>query len=262
MSAPSLKYELFGDGQHPIVLLHGFLGDNRDWIPIINRLSEKFRFLAIDLPGHGKSRDIGLDFNFAQTAAVILEILDQEKISTSSLLGYSMGGRIALYSAIHFPERFSRLILESASPGIKDDKERHERLAADQKIAGKLLGMPLADFLRDWYAMPLFDSIRVHPDLPALLERRAEHNPAALSRVLKNLGAGVMPPLWEKLRALPTPVHFIFGEKDKKYTNIANEMRGQNAGIFLHKIKNSGHNSHFENPAEFCNVLRKIFSEE
>lgn len=255
MNNAYLHFQRFGKSSTPIVLLHGFLGDIKDWQHILAALEHEFDFLAIDLPGHGDSKSVGLNYSFDQTAKAIIDILDASGISTCPLLGYSMGGRIALYTAIHYPHRFSQLVLESCTPGIEDSEQREKRRKLDQATSHKLNRMPIAQFIIEWYNMELFESISSHSGFAEMVQRRIQNDPCAVSQVLKNLSNGVMPSLWNDLGALDMPVHVIFGELDEKYKNIAKGMQRRGKNVTLHEIKNSGHNTHLENPAEFCRII-------
>ncbi len=173
-----------------------------------------------------------------------------------------MGGRLALLTAIKNPHRFSSLILESSTPGIRTAEERQARLLFEQTIMEKLEQQSMLDFIHEWYSMKLFESIRAHPHFDRMAAQRMQNNPAALIRSIKQLGAGSMPSLWSKLPQLDLPVHYIYGDLDKKYKSIAQGIQTQGKNVSLYEIKNSGHNTHFENPREFCTVVRKILIKE
>jgi 2-succinyl-6-hydroxy-2,4-cyclohexadiene-1-carboxylate synthase len=252
-----LHFENFSKSSAPIVLLHGFLGATTDWQHIVTALEHEheFDFLAIDLPGHGDSKSIGLNYDFDQTAKAIIDILDASGISKCPMLGYSMGGRLALYTAIHYPDRFSQLFLESSTPGIEDADDREKRRQLEQRTSLKLKSMPISQFIAEWYKMKLFESISSHSRFAEMVKRRIQNDPHALSQILKNMGSGVMPSLWHELSALDMPIHVIFGEKDEKYKNMAKGMQQRGKNVTLHEIKNSGHNTHVENPAAFCRII-------
>lgn len=259
MNCPLLHAERFGS-QHaaPVLLLHGFLGSLNDWHHVISLLNQDVDFLAIDLPGHGKSRYIGLDYGFDQTSAAIIKILEKQDIVSCPILGYSMGGRIALYTAFKFPQRFSVLFLESCSAGPQNSQEQQNRLEFERALSQKLASLSMPAFINDWYSAALFDSLRHHPRFNELVEARRRNDPASLSRVVHNLGSGHMPSLWHAMQHLPMPIHVIYGEQDDKYKPIAAQMVRQVKNGSLYEISNSGHNTHFENPEEFCNVIKKV----
>src|SRR5262249_26891660 len=113
-----------------LVLLHGFTHTGASWAAVIDALGERYRSLAPDIRGHGQ--------------ASYLEPVDLEHVISDiaaqapggfTLVGYSMGGRIALHVALELPGRVERLVLIGASPGIADRVERAERMAADEQLA-------------------------------------------------------------------------------------------------------------------------------
>ena len=159
-----------------ILLLHGFMGSSNDFIEIIPQLSKRFCCLTVDLPGHGKTRVFGSEeyYNMPNTAIALIGLLDNLKIEKCYLFGYSMGGRLALYLAINFPTRFEKIILESASPGLKSKVERSLRYESDLKLAYKLENSKYENFLSSWYSQPLFESLRQHNNFEKVRKRRLE----------------------------------------------------------------------------------------
>ena len=120
-----------------VILIHGFTGSSKDWEQIIPGLSKNFNYYAIDLTGHGNS-DSPTEKNIYEANALIEQLRELiKKISNEkiTLLGYSMGGRVALSYAVKYPETIEGLILESTTAGIKDDNEREERLKKDEELA-------------------------------------------------------------------------------------------------------------------------------
>src|SRR5437660_8932491 len=103
----------------PIVLLHGFTNTGASWDPVIAALGERYRSIAPDIRGHGSASD---------ARPVTLEAVIEDVASVADdefeLVGYSMGGRIALHVALALPERVTRLVLISASPGLASPRER------------------------------------------------------------------------------------------------------------------------------------------
>jgi len=140
----------------PLLLLHGFLGSHADFLGLLPTLSKHFYCIAADLPGHGKTETKLGDYTFAHTARAIADLLDYLNVRKTHVLGYSMGGRVALYLACEFGDRIANLMVESASPGLKAAFDRKQRQQQDDLTALSLLKMPLPDFLDQWYKNPLF----------------------------------------------------------------------------------------------------------
>ena len=259
------EYVQRGPNAGPVILfLHGFLGSSRDWDKIVSSLSSTYRCLAVDLPGHGKTVVNGASdsYTMPQVAVGLLELLDILEISKSSLAAYSMGGRLALYMAINYPERFEKIVLESASPGLKTATERQERLARDKALADKLRSVPLEDFVREWYEQPLFATLkRQSEQFYDLLKRRLDNDPAELARALVGMSTGAQPSLWDRLSKLNLPLFLIAGEKDAKFNSIVNDMAAICDTAQVEIIADAGHNVHVEQPREFGDIVANFFAE-
>jgi esterase len=116
MAIQNLVFDEFGDvGNPPLVILHGFLAFSRNWRQIARQLSSKFHVFAPDQRNHGASpHDPVMDY--PAMADDLLAFLDGQGIDSAVLLGHSMGGKVAMWFALHFPERVSRLIVVDIAP--------------------------------------------------------------------------------------------------------------------------------------------------
>ncbi|MEO1670836.1 MAG: 2-succinyl-6-hydroxy-2,4-cyclohexadiene-1-carboxylate synthase [Cyanobacteria bacterium J06631_2] len=251
-----LNYVLCGDRYQPVILLlHGFMGDCHDFERAIASLSE-FCCLAVDLPGHGQTEtEQGSDYQMPLVAEALIDLLVELQIERCILVGYSMGGRIALYLAVYFPQYFYGAVLESASPGLATEPERDRRRLKDEQLAKQLESADLANFVQQWYANPLFKSFVVHPDADQAISRRLNNNPRKLAISLRNIGLGTQPSLWNSLSKIQIPLLLIVGELDRKFVEI-NQAIANNCHLAELKIvSGSGHNVHFEQPAKFSQLL-------
>jgi 2-succinyl-6-hydroxy-2,4-cyclohexadiene-1-carboxylate synthase len=255
-----LHYETSGDTSKPTVLfLHGFMGDLRDWDEIVPDFEQVAHCVRVDLPGHGGSLSNDLDFTMLWTATALVELLDDLGINTFSVVGYSMGGRLALYMAVMFAMRVDVAVVESGSPGIALETERAQRRERDEALARRLETEDFDPFLRDWYAQPLFDTLRKDPDRFApLLARRRENDPHGLAHSLRGVGTGAQPSLWDDLATITLPLHLVVGEHDAKFSGIANGIAARTKTARIHVIADAGHNVHFEKPREYTELLRQI----
>src|SRR5215218_1623916 len=154
----NLNYEVSGDCLSPAVLfLHGFMGSSADWREVMAALGDRTFRIAMDLPGHGASLELAPDTYTVEGAArAVIRTLDGLEVVRPVVAGYSMGGRLALYLALRYPERCAGLFLESASPGLESAGERAARRAADESKAGRLESGDFDEFLQDWYRQQLF----------------------------------------------------------------------------------------------------------
>ena len=125
-----------------VVLLHGFLGDRRDMEPLQKKLAPHFNSVSVDLPGHGDSMQIGDQRHALQALTTTLDSL-QPVASTRPflLVGYSMGGRIALRFAARRPEKVAGVVVLGGSPGIDDPVALQERAVKDENLAAKFRSM-------------------------------------------------------------------------------------------------------------------------
>lgn len=192
---------------------------------------------------------------------MLVQWLDDIGLHRPHLWGYSMGGRLGLYLALHYPERFDKVVLESASPGLSTEAERMARREHDEALARRLETGPLADFVDFWFAQPLFASLYRYPEkLQALRSRRIQNDPHGLAASLRAMGAGVMPPLWDKLPSLSRPTLLIAGGRDSKFLGIGRRMRQLSDWLDFRQIDDAGHNVHFEKPHAVADVIADFVS--
>src|SRR6476469_5825985 len=258
----NFHYSLAGKKNQPTLLfLHGFTGSSQDFSRVIPLFSNIYCCLVVDLPGHGKTQVNGDEscYNMSNTAQALIELLDDLQINKCLLLGYSMGGRLALYMTLHFPERFEKVVVESASPGLKTEKERSHRIEADLQLAQKLENSKIKDFLFNWYDRPLFKSLKNSPNFHQLLETRLANNPLELAKSLRNMGTGNQPSLWEKLPQNQIPILLLAGEYDDKFTTINTEIAKLCPAARLEIVPKAGHNIHFENIDKFVALVREFY---
>ena len=255
-------YSLFGNRNLPIILfLHGFLGDCNDFDRVISFLSDNFCCLTVDLPGHGKTIVTGENeyYNMQNTALGLIQLLNILNIDRCFLSGYSMGGRLALYLTINFPHKFTKVVLESASPGLKTQEEQLLRIARDRQIAEELETKDFRTFLNSWYDQPIFSYLKKHTDFDSIIEHRLENKPSELAKSLRNLSTGIQPSLWEKIKDNQIPLLLLVGEYDGKFKFINQELAALSKVSQLKIIRNSGHNIHWENVRDFTAEIGKFY---
>lgn len=242
-------------GKIPIIFLHGFTGCANDWLFLFDKLNPKFFPIAIDLPGHGKSIvPNNLDYFSPQYYSQIVNlVLNEFNIEKAVFVGYSMGGRAALSFAVENPSKILALILESATAGIKNEKERIARINSDLLLADKIISDGIDDFVDYWLNLPFFVSLKnLEAKIYAgLVEVKKSNSPTGLSNSLKGFSTGIMPSLWNNLASLTFPTLLIAGSSDSKYVKINNEMNQILPNSTLKIMENCGHNTHLEKQEEF-----------
>lgn len=247
-----------------LLLLHGFTGSSTTWAPYAEAWRE-FTTIAVDLLGHGRS-DCPVDpgrYRMEQCVEDLLMLLDHLEIQQTAVLGYSMGGRVAMHLALQAPERLWALVLESASPGIEDAVERESRRRADMALAETIEREGIAAFVDRWQALPLFAS---QSQLPItvreqLRRQRLGNNPQGLANSLRGLGAGMQEPVLQRLRRLQTPTLLLAGALDGKYCELARQMSATLPYGRVKIMPDVGHALHLEQPALFAGAVQRFLHE-
>jgi 2-succinyl-6-hydroxy-2,4-cyclohexadiene-1-carboxylate synthase len=232
-----------------LVLLHGFAATHRTWDGVIERLdAERYRPLALDLPGHG-ARSGERPITFESCVAAVLGSAPER----FALCGYSMGGRIALALALMHPERVARLVLVACDPGIEDAAARADRAAREAELSRELERGGLEEFIGAWNGQPLFagDPREVVELARADQER---NDPLALGLAMRGLGTGNMPPLWDRLGELTMPITFVAGERDEKFSTIGARFAEIAPDARLLTLA-GGHRLALENPAGVADAI-------
>jgi len=225
-----------------VVLLHGFTHTGASWDPVVAALGESYRALALDIPGHGSASD-----RSPVTLEGVVEDLNTLAPKQFTLVGYSMGGRIALHAALALPGRIERLILIGASPGIAAAAARAARLDDDERLAVKIEGMSIEEFARQWGHTPVLAG--QPPDvLAAAHADRLRNRPAGLARALRGLGTAALPSLWGRLGEIRVPVALVVGERDEKFREVAARMAPEVPDSELIVVPDAGHAVHLEAP--------------
>ena len=263
-------YRFSGNSNKPLILfLHGFMGNSHEFDEIVNLLADDFNCLSIDLPGHGKTKVLNDDcYTMAKTADALINLLDnlldELKVKKCFLIGYSMGGRLALYLMLNFHQYFLKVILESASPGLLTEGEKVERKKRDEQIARKLErsieNNQFRSFLDNWYKQSIFGNIKNHPQFDQMIKNRLQNNLVELAKSLRLMGTGVQPSLWNHLQQNQIPLLLIVGEKDCKFIDLNKRMVEVNQFCELKIIKNAAHNIHLENTAAFLENIQVFFN--
>jgi len=233
-----------------VVLLHGFSGTRRAWDGVVARLDpERYRALALDLPGHGAAAEAQSPITFSDCVQSVLTQAPER----FALCGYSLGGRVALHVALAAPERVSRLVLVSCTPGIEDDRERAERRAADRRLAHDLESIPFEEFIERWRTQALFSAEPPEAGRRARADQR-RNRPEALAAVMRGLGTGEMEPLWSRLGELEMPVTVVVGERDSKFAGLGRRMVELLSDAEL-SVLPGGHGLPLESPEALARVL-------
>src|SRR4051812_4883648 len=225
-----------------LVLLHGFTQTRQSWRRTIAALDGSYRAVAPDLPGHGlmsERRPVSL----AACLAYLRALVDEPH----TLVGYSMGGRIALHAAFARPGVVRRLVLVGASPGQAGEHERAERRAADEQLAERIEAISAEAFAHEWGALPMWEGQAERVRLAAHAAR-LRNTPEGLAAALRGLGTGTLPSLWDRLGELAIPVTLVTGERDAKFRAVAEQMAERLPDPHTVVIPGAGHAPQLERP--------------
>lgn len=266
LTAPSgIAYPVWQAGVGaPLLLLHGFTGSHETWRYLVDRFSGSHRVTTLDLPGHGKSvLPATRHWSFTTVINDLAWIIESLPGGAADVLGYSMGGRLALALAVTHPGRVNRLVLESASPGIAGELERKDRQKADEQLVGRVLREGLEAFVAYWEQLPMWESQATLPNSVREQQRRIRlgHTACGLAASLRATGTGAQPSYWESLASLKTPTMLIAGELDHKFAQIAASMHQAVPDAQLWIVPNAGHAVHLEQPDHYVQVVSQFLDQ-
>lgn len=249
----------FEPSKKTILFLHGFTGSSNDWKDTVQKIDKRFNKTALDLIGHGKSSS-PLSINYYMVDSIITQIeqvIIHLRLKEVILCGYSMGGRAALNFAIAKPNLVKGLILESASAGIKNEKEREARMKSDEELASYIQSNSTEDFAAMWLDQELFGTLRRFSNdrLKHIKEEKAKNSKIGLANSLKGFGTGVMPYLASELMKLKIPIFLITGGLDDKFTQINLNLKKLLPSANHKIISTSGHITHLEEPKKFVEAV-------
>lgn len=239
------------------VFLHGLLGSKHDWQNVIENLPH-FSCLALDLPFHDDAKTVCVT-DFEQTCDYLDQQLQQLGNQPYYLIGYSLGGRIALYYAFAYlsktkaKQHLQGLILEGANLGLQHDEDRKIRWQQDLAWATRFKTEPIASVLEDWYQQPVFSHLTPQAR-QGLIQKRALHRGEHIANMLLATSLAKQPDFRPYFSAPMFPIYYFCGEKDHKFKQMAEQTK-----LPLVVIPEAGHNVHVEQPILFANNIKALF---
>jgi 2-succinyl-6-hydroxy-2,4-cyclohexadiene-1-carboxylate synthase len=251
-----LSYFVSGEGT-PVTLLHGFTQNGRSWMEVISRMPAGWMWIVPDLRGHGDTRTRPGAPCTMDACTRDLELLwDHLGIPRTHLVGYSMGGRLALHVAATRPERILSLLTIGAHAGLDEDA-REGRRRGDEALAQRIEKEGLEAFVDHWSGLPLFAGLeRRGPAFVAQVRaERMTNHVAGLACSLRGMGAGVMEPLWDDLSTVGFPSTFVAGQLDHGYVTSARRLAATVPDGRVVVVPRAGHPVHQERPEAFARLL-------
>jgi 2-succinyl-6-hydroxy-2,4-cyclohexadiene-1-carboxylate synthase len=229
-----------------VTFVPGFMQRGEAWEPVARRLAGSYRSVCLDFE----------TWTFEERIAELLHAA----APGSAVVGYSMGGRLALHAALREPARFAALVLVGVTAGIDDPVEREERRRSDESLAEWMERGSIEQVVERWENQPVFAS-----QTAELRDRqragRLSHDPEKLAQLLRSAGQGARPDVWDRLATLRCPVLLTAGEQDRRYATAARRMAAEIPDARVQLVKNAGHAPQLEAPDEFGALLREFLDE-
>ncbi len=246
-----------------LFFIHGFADCGDEFLHLVATLTKFCSVVLISLPGFGeapKADEVSPESllpRFEET----LKLFQGRKI----LVGYSMGGRYALYTSLFGKySDFDSLVLVSSSTGIADENGRELRLKEDLKLCQFIEEKTINDFVDYWLRLPIFKGLErlSESEFEIIKKRKAHQEKLVLIQYLKQAGQGVFPDLSSELKTLQQKLHIVVGENDAKYCEIGKLLHQKLSNSELHIFPNTGHAVHRENPNLFLDVLKSVIEKD
>jgi pimeloyl-ACP methyl ester carboxylesterase len=252
-----IHYREAGEG-FPIVSVHGYTGNSRNWALTVPALRENFRTISVDLRGHGLSAkpESEEDYTFELMARDVRDLLDQLGVKHCYLVGHSMGGRVAQHLVLDNPGLFAALVLVDTSG--ETTFARRGELAK------------LTEFAREHGMEATFEKTQ---RTSALTSRALSANPQyvalwreqfLMTSLAAYCGCGKAAlnsdPILSRLSEVRIPTLIICGEDDEPFLEPSKHLHAAIPGSELVIIPGAGHGPQMETPAEFNRVLVTFLS--
>jgi 3-oxoadipate enol-lactonase len=246
---PSLALDTAGDGSGELVVfMHGIGGNRSNWRPQLPAFGERFSAVAWDARGYGASDDYEGALAFDDFVSDVLRVLDHFGVDKGHLVGLSMGGRIAMRTALLHPERIATLTLVDTHEGFAAFTAEQRQAFVDSRRAPLLAGKEPSD-IADPVARSL---IGPHATAEHLDELRRSIASLHKASYIKSLEATVAQVDLGDISVITAPAHFVVGEDDPLTPPaMHHEMAAKMGGAQVSVLPRAGHLSNIENPQAF-----------
>ena len=240
----------------PVVLIHGYTDNARDWVPLLPYLSKRFRLILVDIRGHGKSSKPECCYTRLDFAYDIKLLLDALSIRQADVIGHSLGSIIAQTFAEYWPERTDRIVLVSSTGGRPPGSTappQFDFAAEIRKLKDPI--DPDSPFMIAWWDSPT----PVNPDFIRRQRQDSAAIPlkiwlAVLDQALP--GATTYTDLQSTLPRLKAPTLLIWGSKDPLMEEpVRKTLREALPGAQVKIFEGLGHNPFWEDPAAVARVI-------
>jgi len=254
-----------GQAEKPaLVFLHGFLGNSDDWTNTIKHLKDNYYCICIDLPGHGRSTACipPLQDGFAYCHRLIKSTLNALQVKQYTLIGYSLGGRIALdYARTQADTHLQHLILESCHSGLSTAQDKNKRYQQDLNWAKRFTSQSIPQSLAQWYEQAVFSDLS-SAQKGLVIKQRSQNDGACVAQMLLATSLCKQTdalPFLQSNNAIKLPIYYAVGEKDRKFKALAGKLAEQTK-IKVNKFNGAGHNIHQQYPLQYAQFIKQCIS--
>jgi 2-succinyl-6-hydroxy-2,4-cyclohexadiene-1-carboxylate synthase len=221
-----------------VLFIPGFMQRGDAWRPVAELLPERYPSRLLDHAEHsfeGRLREI-------------------HDAGATVLVGYSLGGRLALRAALRWPDSFSAVVVVGSTAGIEEGPLRVQRAEADEKLASWMEAMPIEDIVSLWERQPLFAD-QSEPLVDEQRPGRLSHDPRSLALLLRTAGQGTLEPVWHELRTLPLPILAIAGARDDGYSAAAKRIASVAPNGRMAIVEEAGHAPQLQQPEVVAELI-------
>lgn len=241
----TLSFTVGPPSAEKIMVIHGLLGSSEDFRPLISFLILEFCFIGFDLPGHGKAAHLP-PLSLEETATLIEEFAKNK--GCKWVVGYSLGGRLALAASFSPYSFIEKVLVLSSHPGLHEIEKSQKREEENNWI--QLMLKDSAAFLDKWYSQKLFS----HGSKEDLIHKRRSNDFSKVAACIGLWGLSKQKNFSEKILLEKSRYLFLCGENDEKYHSL---YKKKDLPFFL--IANSSHAIHLDSPKECANFIRRFF---
>jgi 2-succinyl-6-hydroxy-2,4-cyclohexadiene-1-carboxylate synthase len=228
--------------------IHGFLGQAEDWKKVLPAHISTTHF---DLFSSEVEKRPSLDFKSLSHWINSAARLQQ---GTKVLMGYSLGGRIALSALLEQPGLWSAAVIIAAHPGLQVELDRKKRVELDEKWAMRFEEQEWISLLSDWNSQPVLKESSV------LFRKEECYSRKALAESLRGCSLGVQADFRQQIQDLRIPILWVVGENDLKFLAVAKEVAFLNPQITLLVIPNAAHRAPWDQPEFFKSHLLEFLA--
>ena len=227
-----------------MLFIPGFMQRGDAWRPVAELLPERYPSRVLDHAEHsfeGRLREISGS-------------------GADVLVGYSLGGRLALRAALRTPETYRGVVLVGATAGLEEGPMRVQRAEADEKLASWMEAMPIEDIVALWERQPLFadqSELLVEEQRPG----RLSHDPRSLALLLRTAGQGTLDPVWDELHTFELPLLAIAGARDDGYSAAAKRIASVAPNARAAIVEEAGHAPQLQRPAAVASLITEFLDD-